>query len=355
MNSIKKHWLIRLLSMISLTFLFSTTLLAKDLEILNVSYDPTREFYQEFNNAFKEYWEAEHEQTVNIRMSHGGSGRQALSVMQGLAADIVTLALAYDIDMIAERTSRLETDWQAKLPLASSPYTSTIVFLVRKGNPKNIHDWSDLVRDDIAVISPNPKTSGGARWNYLAAWGFAYIDALQGLDKISSADASEQAQAHAKAQSFVQQLFRNVTVMDTGARASSNSFIERGMGDVLIAWENEALMALNAFESHGFELIVPSVSIQAEPPVAAVTANNERKGNHQVVNEYLNYLYSPVGQAIAAKYYFRPQYQEHADEKDLAAFQAIELFRLDDIFGNWKEVQDTHFSNDGIFDQITRR
>lgn len=328
---------------------------AADIDLLNVSYDPTREFYQAYNALFAEHWLAESGDTLRVRMSHGGSGRQALSVMQGLNADILSLALAYDIDMVAERTGRLPADWQAQLPHASSPYTSTIVFLVREGNPKGIQDWDDLIRDDVSIITPNPKTSGGARWNYLAAWGHAYIQALGGLSALETAEAAQHEQAEAAARDFVRQLFSRVLLMDTGARGASNTFVERGMGDVLIAWENEALLSLQHLEHNGLELVVPGLSILAEPPVAVMTQNTERRQTTEVANAYVNYLYSEAGQALAAQHFFRPQHPEHLDAEVLSLFQPVTLFRLEQLFGSWQDVHQKHFSNGGVFDQLNRR
>jgi sulfate/thiosulfate-binding protein len=328
---------------------------AADVDLLHVSYDPTREFYQEFNEKFAEHWQASSGDRVRVRMSHGGSGRQALSVMQGLRADILSLALAYDIDMVAERTGLLAPDWQNQFPLSSSPYTSTIVFIVRAGNPKNIQDWDDLIKENISIITPNPKTSGGARWNYLAAWGYAYTQTLGGLNQLPEADEDSIHAANAEAQAFVQRLYANVALMDTGARGASNSFAERGMGDVLIAWENEALLTINNLGDKDFEIIVPSLSILAEPPVSILTGNTERRGTSDVAKAYVDYLYTPEGQALAARHFFRPQHPEYADSADMQRFAALELFRMEQIFDSWLDVQEKHFSNGGLFDQITRR
>ncbi len=302
--------------------------------LLNVSYDPTRELYSEFNAAFVKQWKGKNR--VVIQQSHGGAGKQARAVIDGLEADVVTMALAYDIDAIAEQTGKLPADWQKRLPNNSSPYTSTIVFLVRKGNPKNIRDWDDLVKPGISVITPNPKTSGGARWNYLAAWAYA-------RHKYGSDEA---------ARDFVKRLFKNVPVLDTGARGSTTTFVQRGIGDVFIAWENEAFLALNELGQGKFEIIVPSLSILAEPPVAVVDANARKKGNLEVAQAYLEYLYSPEGQRIIARHYYRPVHPEHADPADLARFPKLKLVTIDEEFGGWKAAQKAHFDDGGTFDQI---
>ncbi|MED3625112.1 sulfate ABC transporter substrate-binding protein [Neobacillus thermocopriae] len=307
----------------------------KTIELLNVSYDPTRELYEEFNKSFASYWEKETGQKVTINQSHGGSGKQSRSVIDGLEADIVTLALAYDIDAIAE-AGKLSKDWQERLADNSSPYTSTIVFLVRKGNPKGIKDWDDLIKKGVSVITPNPKTSGGARWNYLAAWGYA-------LEKNNG---DEQ-----KAKEFVEKLFKNVPVLDSGARGSTTTFVERGIGDVLIAWENEAYLAINELGKDQFEIVNPSVSILAEPPVAVVDKMAKKHGTEKVANAYLEYLYSKDGQEIAAKNYYRPRDPKVA-EMYASQFPEIKLFTIDEVFGGWKKAQKTHFDDGGIFDQI---
>ena len=311
--------------------------LAKTHQLLNVSYDPTRELYVEYNQAFAEHWQQQTGDTVKIQQSHGGAGKQARAVIDGLPADVVTLALAYDIDEIATRTKKLPADWQSRLPNGSSPYTSTIVFLVRKGNPKKIKDWDDLVKPGIAVVTPNPKTSGGARWNYLAAW--AYAKRRTGADDAAAKD-------------FVGKLFKNVPVLDSGARGSTITFAERGIGDVLLAWENEAFLALNELGAGEFEIVVPSLSILAQPPVTVVEANAKKKGTLEVARAYLEYLYSPVGQRIVAKHYYRPIDPEHADPADAARFPQIELVTIDEDFGGWQQAQKTHFADGGIFDQI---
>ena len=307
----------------------------KPVTLLNVSYDPTRELYQDFNAAFAKHWKEKTGQEVKIQQSHGGSGKQARSVIDGLEADVVTLALAYDIDAVAA-AGFLPADWQKRLPDNSAPYTSTIVFLVRKGNPKGIKDWSDLAKPGIGVITPNPKTSGGARWNYLAAWGYALR--TQGNDE-------------AKARDFVAKIFKNVPILDTGARGSTISFVERGLGDVLIAWENEALLAAREIGKGNFEIVTPSVSILAEPTVAVVDKVAKKKGSEAVAKAYLEHLYSAEGQEIAAKHFYRPRL-EAAAAKYAANFPKIELFTIDHVFGGWAMAQKKHFSDGGIFDQI---
>jgi sulfate/thiosulfate transport system substrate-binding protein len=309
---------------------------AKEIKLLNVSYDPTREFYQDFNIAFSKYWEGKTGNKVTVQQSHGGSGKQARSVIDGLEADVVTLALAYDIDVIAEKGRRLSPDWQKRLPNNSSPYTSTIVFLVRKGNRKGIKDWDDLVKPGIAVVTPNPKTSGGARWNYLAAWGYAL--------KKHNNDA-------AKAREFVSALFKNVPVLDVGARGATTTFVQRGIGDVLVAWENEALLSIKELGKGQFEIVVPSLSILAEPPVAWVDRVVKRHGTLAVAEEYLKYLYTPEGQEIAAKHYYRPRLESVA-QKYADTFPTVNLFTIDDVFGGWQKAQKTHFAEGGEFDRI---
>ena len=309
---------------------------AREFTLLNVSYDPTRELYQDFNKAFEAHWKARTGDTVKIKQSHGGSGRQARSVIDGLDADVVTLALAYDIDEIAQRTKALPPDWQSRLPHNSTPYTSTIVFLVRKGNPKGIKDWNDLIRPGVQVITPNPKTSGGARWNYLAAWGYAL--------KTQQGD-------QGKARAFVAALFRNVPVLDSGARGALTTFTERGLGDVFISWENEAHLAAKELGPDKFDIVVPSISILAEPPVAVVEKTAERKGHAQVAKAYLEFLYSKQGQEIAAQNHYRPRDAQVA-AKYAKQFTAVQLFDIT-LFGGWANAQKTHFSDGGVFDQIT--
>jgi len=308
---------------------------ADAVELLNVSYDPTREFYDEFNKKFIAHWKAKNGQDVTVAQSHGGSGKQARSVIDGLKADVVTLALAHDIDAIAEKGKLLPADWQSKLPHNSSPYTSTIVFLVKKGNPKNIKDWDDLVKADVQVITPNPKTSGGARWNYLAAW--AYAKNKFGGDE-------------EKIKEFIGRLLKNVPVLDAGARGSTTTFVQRGIGDVLISWENEAFLAQNETGKGQFEIIQPSLSILAEPPVAVVEKYASRKGKLEVAQAYLEYLYSPEAQELAAKYYYRPS-EEAVASKYAAQFPKINTVTITDL-GGWKEAQKKHFDDGGTFDQI---
>jgi len=313
---------------------------AAERTLLNVSYDPTRELYQAFNAEFIKHWKETTGETVKVNQSHGGAGKQARAVIDGLEADVVTLALAYDIDAIAEKTAKFPKDWQGRLPNNSAPYTSTIVFLVRKGNPKEIKNWDDLVKPGISVITPNPKTSGGARWNYLAAWAYA----------LKQPGGSEQ-----KAKEFVTALLKNVPVLDSGARGSTTTFVERGIGDVLLAWENEAFLAINELGPDKFEIVVPSVSILAEPPVTVVDANAKKHGNEDLAKAYLEYLYSPAGQKIAAKNYYRPVKPELADPEDVKRFPSVNLITIDDVFGGWQKAQKEHFSDGGIFDQIYSR
>jgi len=302
----------------------------------NVSYDPTRELYEDYNAAFAKHWKELGGGDVLIEMSHGGSGKQARAVIDGLEADVVTLALAYDIDAIAQRAKLLPANWQSRLPDNSCPYTSTIIFLVRKGNPKHIHDWPDLIKPGVAVITPNPKTSGGARWNFLAAWGSVLL----------SPGGNAQ-----KARAFVTELYHHVPVLDSGARGSTTTFVERGMGDVLLAWENEAFLALKEFGKDKFEVVVPSVSILAEPPVALVDAVVDRHGTRRLAEEYLKYLYSPEGQDIAAKHFYRPRLASVAAQY-ASQFPKIKLFTVDELFGGWQKAQKTYFADGGIFDQI---
>ena len=304
-----------------------------EITLLNVSYDPTRELYQEVNELFAKHWQEKTGETLIIQQSHGCSGKQARAVIDGLGADVVTLALAYDIDAIA-KTGLLPENWQNSLPQNSTPYTSTIVFLVRKGNPKGIKDWDDLVKPGISVITPNPKTSGGARWNYLAAWGYA----------LQQGDAE-----YAKA--FVVKLFKNVPILDSGARGATTTFIQRNIGDVLISWENEAFLAANEIGKGQFEIVVPSISILAEPPVAVVTKNAAKQGTEKVAKAYLEYLYSEEGQTIAAKHYYRPRLESVAT-KYADKFPQLKLLTIDETFGGWKEAQKIHFDDGGIFDQI---
>ena len=308
---------------------------AKEIKLLNVSYDPTRELYTAINAAFAKQWAARTGQQVTIEQSHGGSGKQARAVIDGLEADVVTLGLAYDIDAIA-KAGLIHTDWGGRLPNHAAPYTSTIVFLVRKGNPKAIKDWDDLVKPGIAVVTPNPKTSGGARWNYLAAWGYAI---KQGGDDD-------------KARAFVAALYRNVPVLDSGARGATTTFVERGIGDVLLAWENEALLAVAKLGKDKVELVVPSLSILAEPPVAVVDSNVDKRGTREVATAYLEFLYTPEGQRIAARNYYRPS---DASAAPTGAFPAIKLFTIDEVFGGWTRAQPTHFDEGGVFDKLSAK
>lgn len=307
----------------------------KSREILNVSYDPTREFYSEFNESFKNYWKNKTNEDIVINQSHGGSGKQGRSVIEGLDADVVTLALGYDIDAISN-ADLIDSGWEDRLPNNSCPYTSTIVFLVRKGNPKNIKDWDDLIREDVSIVTPNPKTSGGARWNYLAAWAY-------GLEKNNNDEN--------KAKEFVKNLYENVAVLDSGARGATTSFVERNLGDVLIAWENEAYLSLKEFGENKYEIVTPSISILAEPPVAVVDKVVDEKGTRDIAEEYLNYLYSEEAQEIVAKNFYRPT-NDKVKEKYKDQFQDIKLVTLKDTFGTWEETQKKHFSDGGIFDQI---
>lgn len=324
-------------------------------EILNVSYDPTRELYQEYNLLFGRYWREQCGQKVSVRMSHGGAGKQARSVIDGLEADVVTLALAYDIDAIHRKSGLLPENWQQRLPNNSAPYSSTIVFLVRKGNPKGIQDWDDLIQPDLAVITPNPKTSGGARWNYLAAWGHVLKRELGDFSRLRDPKyADEVAKARQKAREFVTKLYRQVPVLDSGARGATMTFVERGMGDVLLAWENEALLAVNEQGPDKFEIVAPSVSILAEPPVTLVDKVVDKHGTRTVAQAYLEYLYSPAGQALAAKHYYRPIFESFAWEEDLRRFADVERFTVEEVFGGWQEAQQAHFEDGGVFDQIYR-
>jgi len=303
--------------------------------LLNVSYDPTRELFHEFNQAFIGHWKEKTGEDVQIHQSHGGSGKQTRAVIDGLEADVLTLALSYDIDQVAAHARLLPEDWQKRLPNNSTPYSSTIVFLVRKGNPKGIHDWDDLVKDGVAVITPNPKTSGGARYNYLAAWAFAE-------KKLGGKEA---------AKDFVKKLYKNVPVLDSGARGSTTTFVQRGIGDVLLAWENEAFLSINQFGDSQFEIITPPTSISAETPVAVVDKIVKKKGTQDLAEAYLHHLYSPTGQKLAAKHYYRPYQPEHADPKDRARFPKLDLFTVSEL-GGWRQLQKEHFDDGGTFDQI---
>jgi sulfate/thiosulfate transport system substrate-binding protein len=308
--------------------------------LLNVSYDPTRELYKDINKAFVADWKKQTGEDIAIQASHGGSGAQARSVIDGLPADVVTLALANDIDAIASKTGKIPQDWQKRLPNNSSPYTSTIVFLVRKGDPKAIKDWDDLAKPGVAVVAPNPKTGGGARWNYLAAWGY-------GLKKFDGDES--------KTKQLVKAIYDNAPVLDTGARGSTVTFAQRGIGDVLIAWENEAFLAVEEFGKDKFEIVVPSLSILAEPAVALVDGNADAKGTRKAAEAYLNFLFTPAAQAIIAKRYYRPAFPQYAAKEDLARFPKIELFTIDKTFGGWAAAQKKHFADGGIFDDIQKR
>ena len=324
-------------SLAALTLLVQTSAFAADVNLLNVSYDPTRELYHEFDAAFAKHWKAKTGDNVNVKQSHGGSGKQARSVIDGLQADVVTLALAYDIDAIRDK-GLINPGWEQKLQYRSSPYTSTIVFLVRKGNPKKIKDWNDLVKPGTSVITPNPKTSGGARWNHLAAYGYA----------LRQPGGNPQ-----KAAEFLGALYKNVPVLDSGARGSTTTFVERGIGDVLLAWENEALLALRELGPDKFEIVAPSLSILAEPPVAVVDKNVDKKGTRQVAQAYLEYLYSDEGQDIIAKNYYRPAVDKFA-KKYASQFPQIKLFQISEL-GGWTVAQKAHFADGGVFDQIYTR
>lgn len=350
----------KILAASALALLLGGTAHAKDISLLNVSYDPTRELYQEYNAAFARYWKAKTGDDVVVKQSHGGSGKQARAIIDGLEADVATLALAADVDALASVGKLIPADWQARLPHNSSPYTSTIVFLVRKGNPKNIQDWGDLVKPGVAVITPNPKTSGGARWNYLAAWGYAL--------KHNHNDP-------AAAREFVSKLFANVPILDSGARGSTTTFTERGIGDVLITWENEAFLALKELGADKYQIVVPSLSILAEPPVTIVDKNVDKHGTRKVAEAYLQYLYSPEGQEIAASNYYRPLNlavaAKHARELPIRnqvtrdnppvpaefakQFPVINLITIDDAFGGWSKAQKEHFADGGVFDQILKK
>lgn len=308
--------------------------------LLNVSYDPTRELYKAINPAFIADWKAKSGETAELQSSHAGSGAQARAVIDGLAADVVTLALAADIDAIASKTGKIPADWQKRLPNNASPYTSTIVFLVKKGNPKGIKNWDDLAKPGVSVVTPNPKTSGGARWNYLAAWGF-------GLKTFNGDEA--------KTKELVKAIYKNAPVLDTGARGSTITFAQRGLGDVLIAWENEAFLATQEFGKDKFEIVVPPTSILAEPPVAVVDGNVDAKGTRKLAEAYVEFLYTPVAQAIIAKNYYRPAHPEFANKNDLKRLPKIDLFTVDQVFGGWATAQKKHFADGGVFDDIQKQ
>jgi len=325
----------KLISVAVLGLAFSASAMSAEFSLLNVSYDPTRELYQDFNKAFAAHWKSKSGEDLKIKQSHGGSGKQARAVIDGLQADVVTLALAYDIDEVAQR-GLIAKDWQKRLPHSSTPYSSTIVFLVRKGNPKGIKDWGDLVRPGLSVITPNPKTSGGARWNHLAAWGYS-IKQPGGNEK--------------SAQEFLSKMYKNVPVLDSGARGSTTTFIERGIGDVLLTWENEALLAIKELGPEKVEIVVPSLSVLAEPPVAVVDKVVDRRGTRKQAEAYLQYLYTEEGQEIAAQNYYRPT-NEKVAKKYAAQFPKVKLLTIDDIAGGWTKAQRTHFADGGVFDQI---
>ncbi|HMJ54934.1 MAG TPA: sulfate ABC transporter substrate-binding protein [Polyangiaceae bacterium] len=330
----KKLFTLRIL-VVALALLFPTAALA-DVALLNVSYDPTRELYQDVNAAFARYWQGKTGQGLSIKQSHGGSGKQARSIIDGLEADVATLALAYDVDALAQKGKLLPEDWQKRLPHNSAPYTSTMVFLVRKGNPKGIREWEDLVKPGVTIVAPNPKTSGGGRWNYLAAWGVAL--------KRNGGDEE-------KAKEFVTKLYRAMPVLDTGARGSTTTFLQRGIGDVLLGWENEAIMAVNEIGKGQVELVVPSLSILAEPPVTVVDKFASKHGTKDVAHAYLQFLYSPEGQEIAARHYYRPRLDAVAKRYE-GKFPKLELFTIDDVFGGWQKAHVKHFADGAIFDQI---
>jgi sulfate/thiosulfate-binding protein len=329
-----RHILWKLL--VGFALLSCPALALADVAFLNVSYDPTRELYQDVNGAFAKFWQQKTGQKLAIRQSHGGSGKQARSIIDGLEADVATLALAYDIDALADKGKLVPKDWQKRLPNNSSPYTSTIIFLVRKGNPKGIHDWEDLVKPGVAVVAANPKTSGAGRWNYLAAWGAAL--------KRSNGDEE-------KARDFVGRLYKNVPVLDTGARGSTTTFVQRGIGDVLLGWENEAIMAVNQLGKGDVELVVPPLSILAEPPVTVVDKFADKHGTRDVAQGYLQFLYTPEGQEIIAKHYYRPRLESVAT-KYANQFPKVTLFTIDDVFGGWQKAHAKHFADGAIFDQI---
>lgn len=331
-----KKSLLTIILAATFSFAAPSTVFAKDITLLNVSYDPTRELYQDFNVAFAKYWLTKTGDKVTVKTSHGGSGKQARAIIDGLDADVATLALAYDVDQLYDKAKLIPKDWQKRLAHNSSPYTSTVVLLVRKGNPKGIKDWDDLIKPGVSVITPNPKTSGGARWNYLAAWAFA--------EKKYAGD-------EAKTKEFVGKLLKNVPVLDTGARGSTTTFVERGIGDVLLAWENEAFLAQKELGVGKFEIVVPSLSILAEPPVTVVDKFAKKHGNDLVAKAYLDYLYTEEGQEIAAKNYYRPTLESVA-KKYNNQFPKVNLVKIDDAFGGWQKAQKTHFSDGGTFDQI---
>ncbi len=328
-----------LLSTLLAALAFTLPASAADISLLNVSYDPTRELYQDYNIAFTKYWKAKTGDNITIKASHGGSGKQARAIIDGLDADVATLALAYDVDQLYEKGKLIPKDWQKRLQHNSAPYTSTIVFLVRKGNPKKIKDWDDITKPGVSVITPNPKTSGGARWNYLAAWAF-------GLKKYNNDET--------KAKEFVKNIYKNVPVLDTGARGSTTTFVERGIGDVLLAWENEAFLAQKELGPDKFEIVVPSLSILAEPTVTVVDKVVDKRKTRPVAQAYLEYLYSEQGQEIAAQNYYRPTLESVAKKYE-GKFPKVNLIKIDDVFGGWQKAQKTHFSDGGTFDEIYQK
>ncbi|MDR1962931.1 MAG: sulfate ABC transporter substrate-binding protein [Planctomycetaceae bacterium] len=339
----------------ALLVVFSTTLYAADYKLLNVSYDPTRELYKEFNEAFKAYYKAKTGDTVNVTPSHGGSSKQARSIIDGLEADVVTLALAYDIDSIAEKSKLLPADWQKRLPDNSTPYTSTVVFLVRKGNPKKITSWDDLIKPGVGVIAANPKTSGVARWSYLAGWGYILKKELGDLKKLHDPKyAKEVEAAQKKALAYTTEVYKHVESLDSGARGSTLAFVQREIGDVLLAWENEAVLALKEYGADKYDIVVPSISILAEPPVTIVDKVVDKRGTRKVAEAYLNYLYSKEGQELVAKHFYRPRDKEIL-EKYSKNFIKVELFTIDEVFGGWQKAQKEHFEDGGIYDQFSTK
>ena len=340
-----------ILAIASETYDFKKESEKKSIEILNVSYDPTRELYTDYNKEFTTYWKEKTGQNLKIKQSHGGAGKQARAVIDGLKADVITLALAYDIDKISQSTNLFPQDWQTKFENNSSPYTSTIVFLVRKGNPKGIKDWNDLVKEGVEVITPNPKTSGGARWNYLAVYSYVIKQELGDISKIDR-NSEKFKKADIKALEFVKKVYKNVPVLDSGARGATNTFVQRKIGDVLLSWENEAFLAINELGKDEFEIVVPSVSILAEPPVSVVDENAKKRLTYNVSKAYLEYLYSPIGQKLVAKHYYRPAKPELVNQEDLKLFPNLELVKINDVFGSWQEAQKTHFDDGGSFDLI---
>ena len=325
---------------------------SSDTQLVNVSYDPTREFYEAFNNAFAKYYTEKGNASVAVKMSHSGSGKQSRAVMDGIPADVVSLALPFDIDMIVEKTGLIDADWQTRFPHNASPYQSTIIFMVRKGNPRNIHSWSDLIRDDVQVITPNPKISGAARYNFLAAWGYVLKQELGDFNALQTPDSPKVLAAEAKAQDFLRKMFQNVPVLDSGARSATMTFTRSQIGDVLLNWENEAFLAATESNDHQFEMVVPEMSILAEPPVAVVDRVAEQHSTTQLAHDYLEYLYSDVGQTLAAKHYYRPSEPDRVEPSLLTPFQPLERFSVSSVFGSWKAAQTRFFNDGGVFDQI---